>query len=67
MSGVETLVGFAVGFLVGTREGKDGLAKLRETLSAIRESADVKHLVGEAFAAVVPVMRELSAAAGGAH
>jgi hypothetical protein len=63
---METLVGFAVGFYLGTREGKKGLDKLRDSWLAIRESADVKHLMGEAAGALGPVMREVARATGGA-
>ena len=62
---METLVGFAVGFFVGTREGREGVTKLRETWAAIRESGDVKHLLGEATTAVAPIMRVLARATGG--
>jgi hypothetical protein len=60
---METLIGFAIGFVVGTREGREGLEKIRESWSAIRESTDVKHLIGEAISVVVPMVRELSHAA----
>lgn len=63
---METLVGFAVGFVLGTREGKEGLARLRESWAAIRESTDVKHLLGEATMAIGPMIRELARATGGA-
>lgn len=59
---METLVGFAIGFLVGTREGKQGLARLRESCVAIRESADVKHLLGEAVLLIGPMLREVARA-----
>ncbi len=62
---METLVGFAVGFVVGTREGRQGLKRLQESWAAIRESADVKHLLGEAAAALGPIMRDLARATGG--
>jgi hypothetical protein len=62
---METVVGFAVGFMVGTREGRKGIDTLRQSLAAIRESADVKHLVGEAIAALAPIMREAARATGG--
>lgn len=62
---METLVGFAVGFFVGTREGKEGLAKLRASIEAIRDSADFNKLIGEAIGAVAPLMRELASATGG--
>jgi hypothetical protein len=63
---VETLVGFAFGFFLGTREGKEGIAKLRESWAAIKESADVKHLVGEGVTALGPIMREVAKVTGGA-
>jgi hypothetical protein len=62
---METLVGFAFGFVLGTREGKEGIAKLRESWAAIKESADVKNLLSEAMGAMGPVMRELARATGG--
>jgi hypothetical protein len=62
---METLVGFAVGFMLGTREGQRGLAKIRDSLAAIRDSADIQHLVGEAVGALGPVMREVARVTGG--
>jgi hypothetical protein len=62
---METVVGFAVGYLVGTREGRKGVDKLRDSLMAIRESADVKQLVGEALGALAPIMREVARSTGG--
>ena len=35
---METLIGFIAGYLVGTREGKAGLARLRESVDSIRRS-----------------------------
>jgi len=62
---VEVLIGFAAGFLVGTREGRDGVAKLRSSVTTIRESGDLKHLVGEAATVLAPIMREVARATGG--
>ena len=62
---VEVLIGFAAGFLVGTREGRDGVAKLRSSVATIRESGDVKHLVGEAATVLAPIMRDVARATGG--
>lgn len=59
---METLVGFGVGFLVGTREGKDGLAKIRESWEAIRTSTEVQKFVGEALAVLLPIMKEVGRA-----
>jgi hypothetical protein len=42
---METLIGFVAGYLVGTRQGRDGLAKARESWEAIRRSPEVHRLV----------------------
>jgi len=62
---VEVLIGFAAGFLVGTREGRDGVAKLRSSVTTIRGSGDAKLLVGEAATVLAPIMREVARATGG--
>lgn len=62
---METLVGFAFGFLLGTREGRDGLNRIKESWTAIRESADFNHLLGEAAVAMSPIVREVARATGG--
>jgi hypothetical protein len=61
---VETLVGFAVGFVVGTKEGRKGLAKILESWTYIRESKEVQDLVGTGLGVLVPIMRELGGATG---
>ncbi len=45
---METVLGFAVGYLVGTKEGKDGLARLRTSLRAIANSPEARRLATEA-------------------
>jgi hypothetical protein len=62
---METLIGFAVGFILGTREGPAGLARLKQSVAAIRESGQVKHFVGEVATAAAPLMRDLARATGG--
>ena len=42
---METLIGFAVGYVVGTQQGRDGLVKLRESFDAIRTSPEVRELL----------------------
>jgi hypothetical protein len=56
---METLVGFAFGFWLGTKEGKDGVAKIVESWKAIRESTELKNLVGGAIGVVVPIISEI--------
>jgi hypothetical protein len=57
---METLVGFAVGFLVGTKEGRDGLARIAESWSAIKESAPVRTAVGTALGMALPIAKDLT-------
>lgn len=54
---METLIGFVVGYLVGTREGKGGLERLKASVSAILSSDEVRSLAGQAMAAAEPVVR----------
>lgn len=56
---METLVGFAFGFWLGTKEGKEGMARLVESWKAIRESTELKNLVGGAIGVVVPIVNEI--------
>jgi uncharacterized protein (DUF697 family) len=42
---MEVLIGFAIGYLVGTRQGQDGLRDVRESVDAIRNSSEVRQLV----------------------
>jgi hypothetical protein len=60
---METMVGFAVGFVVGTKEGRQGLAKILDSLAYIRESPELQNLVGSALGVMVPMMKELTSAA----
>lgn len=42
---METLIGFVVGYLVGTKQGREGLDKVRESVDVIRNSPEVRQLV----------------------
>ena len=55
---METLIGFIAGYLVGTREGKAGLERLRESVDSIRRSPDVRRLAGQAITVAESVARE---------
>ena len=59
----EVLIGFAVGFLAGTKEGKEGLARILEAVGSIRNSKEVQKLVETAFAIGAPALKELTRAA----
>ena len=45
---METVIGFVVGYLVGTSHGRAGLAKVRTSAEAIRTSPELRRLAGEA-------------------
>lgn len=62
---METLVGFAIGYLAGASAGKQGLNQLRESWVAIRKSGQIRELMGEAAAAAGPVIRGLARATQG--
>jgi hypothetical protein len=60
---METVIGFVVGFIVGTREGRAGVARLRASWQSIRTSPEVRRLAGEAAEVAESVVRQ--AAKGG--
>jgi hypothetical protein len=47
---METMIGFAVGYFVGTREGRAGFEKARASLAAIRHSEELRRMAGMAVA-----------------
>jgi hypothetical protein len=55
---MEVIVGFAVGYWVGTRQGRQGLDRALDAARDIWESPETRHLVDEALSslqAVAPV------------
>ena len=71
---METIVGFVAGYLVGAREGREGLERLRSSWKAIRNSPEVRKLAGEAMTVAEMALRrgsgrgnlgQLSGAVGG--
>jgi hypothetical protein len=45
---METFIGFIVGYLVGSREGKAGVERLKTSWKAIRTSPEVRKLATDA-------------------
>jgi hypothetical protein len=45
---METVIGFIVGYLVGTSQGRDGMASVRKSLEAIRKSPESRRLAAQA-------------------
>lgn len=46
---METVIGFVIGYLVGSREGKAGLERLRKSVDAIRRSPEVRRFAADAM------------------
>jgi hypothetical protein len=60
---METIIGFVAGYLVGTREGKAGLERLKTSWNAIRNSPEVRKMAVDAMTMAEQVIRR--APAGG--
>ncbi len=62
--GVEVVLGFAVGYLVGTRQGREGLQKALDSAQAIIASEETRRLLGEGLsaleAATVPALDRIN-------
>jgi hypothetical protein len=61
---METIVGFVAGYLVGTREGRDGLERMRSSWHSIRTSPEVHKLATDAISMAEMVVRQRSGRAG---
>jgi hypothetical protein len=60
---METIVGFVAGYLVGTREGKAGLERLKASWRAITSSPEVRKMASDAIGMAEQVVKR--APAGG--
>ena len=67
--GVEVVIGFAIGYWIGTRQGRRGLQRALDSAQAIWASPETKRLLGEGLtvleAAAVPAMERLGGKSGG--
>jgi hypothetical protein len=52
---MEVLIGFAVGYWVGTRQGRQGLERAMDSVREIAASPETRRLLGEGLAAATPV------------
>jgi hypothetical protein len=50
--GVEVVLGFAVGYWIGTRQGRKGLQEALDSAQAIWTSPETKRLLGETLTAL---------------
>jgi gas vesicle protein len=61
---METIVGFVAGYLVGSREGREGRERLRSSWHAIRTSPELRRLATEAVAVAELAVRRSSGRGG---
>jgi hypothetical protein len=54
---METIIGFVAGYLVGSREGKAGLERLKTSWQTIRSSPEVRKLAVDAITVAEQVVR----------
>jgi hypothetical protein len=55
---METIIGFAAGYLAGSAEGSAGPDRLRSSLRAIANSQEARRLAAEGVALASAVLRE---------
>ena len=55
MDSVEVVIGFAVGYWIGTRQGRQGLQQALDSAQAIAASPETRKLVSEGLAALEAV------------
>ena len=63
---METIIGFLAGYVAGSREGKEGLERLRSSARAIINSPEVRRLAGEALSLAEQVTERTTARGLGA-
>ncbi len=54
---METILGFVAGYLTGSREGREGLERLRESWRGIRNSPEARKLAADAMGIVELAVR----------
>ena len=58
---METIIGFLAGYLVGAREGKAGLERLKTSVNAIRSSPEVHKMASDAMVVAEQVVKRVPA------
>jgi hypothetical protein len=57
---MEVLIGFAFGYWVGTRQGREGLERAIDSVREIAAHPETKRLLGEGLSAAAPLTKVLS-------
>lgn len=55
---METIIGFAAGYLAGSRDGRDGLDRIKTSVEAIVKSPETRRLVAHAISVAGIVGRQ---------
>jgi hypothetical protein len=63
---METIIGFAAGYLVGSKEGKAGYERLKASVQAIAKSREARRLAADGAALAGMLVRQASARGLGA-
>lgn len=63
---METAIGFVIGYYVGTRQGREGLQRAKESLDAIRNSPDVRQAVSVGTSMAGSAVKQVLSGRGGA-
>ncbi len=63
---METIIGFAAGYLVGSKEGKAGYERLKTSIQAIAKSNEARRLAADAASLAGMLVRQVSARGVGA-
>ena len=58
---METIVGFVAGYLVGTREGKAGLERLKASWRGITSSPEVRKMASDAIVMAEQIVKRVPA------
>lgn len=63
---METIIGFAAGYLVGSKEGKAGYERLKSSVQAIAKSHEARRIAADAASLAGMLVRQVSARGVGA-
>jgi hypothetical protein len=63
---METIIGFAAGYLVGSKEGRAGYERLKTSVQGIAKSQEARRLAGDAVSLAGMLVRQVSARGVGA-
>ena len=59
------MIGFFLGYVFGTRAGREGFEEMKEALLTIGASGELRELVGGGVSLVADVLRQGQSAVGG--